>query len=71
MSEPLSGDLLSKYNVHSLPVRKEDEVQVVKGKVNGQTVNVGVNPSKVVITKIRLDNDRKREMVVGFDECGL
>ncbi|KAE9591768.1 putative translation protein SH3 [Lupinus albus] len=86
MSAPLSQDLRSKYNVRSLPVRKEDEVQVVRGtfkgregkvvqvyrrkwvihieritreKVNGTTVNVGVHPSKVVITKIRLDKDRK------------
>jgi large subunit ribosomal protein L26e len=86
MSAPLSGDLRSKYNVRSLPVRKDDEVQVVRGtfkgregkivqvyrkkwvihieritreKVNGSTVNVGVNPSKVVITKLRLDKDRK------------
>ncbi|WJX26642.1 60S ribosomal protein L26B [Trifolium repens] len=86
MSAPLSGDLRSKYNVRSLPVRKDDEVQVVRGtfkgregkivqvyrkkwvihieritreKVNGQIVDVGVNPSKVVITKIRLDKDRK------------
>jgi large subunit ribosomal protein L26e len=90
MSAPLSSDLRSKYNVRSLPVRKDDEVQVVRGtfkgregkivqvyrkkwvihieritreKVNGQTVNVGVNPSKVVITKIRLDKDRKRCLI--------
>ncbi|KAK8608832.1 hypothetical protein V6N13_024244 [Hibiscus sabdariffa] len=86
MSAPLSTDLRSKYNVRSMPVRKDDEVQVVRGtykgregkvvqvyrrkwvihieritreKVNGSTVNVGVNPSKVVITKLRLDKDRK------------
>jgi len=28
-------------------------------KVNTSTVNVGVNPSKVVVTKLRLDKDRK------------
>ncbi|MBA0608375.1 hypothetical protein Godav_020605 [Gossypium davidsonii] len=86
MSAPLSTDLRSKYNVRSMPVRKDDEVQVVRGtykgregkvvqvyrrkwvihieritreKVNGSTVNVGINPSKVVITKLRLDKDRK------------
>ncbi|KAI4330738.1 hypothetical protein MLD38_028995 [Melastoma candidum] len=86
MSAPLSHDLRAKYNVRSMPVRKDDEVQVVRGtykgregkvvevyrrkwvihveritreKVNGSTVNVGVNPSKVVITKLRLDKDRK------------
>ncbi|KAA8522596.1 hypothetical protein F0562_013043 [Nyssa sinensis] len=86
MSAPLSTDLRSKYNVRSMPVRKDDEVQVVRGtykgregkvvqvyrrkwvihieritreKVNGSTVNVGINPSKVLITKLRLDKDRK------------
>ncbi|KAF6169869.1 hypothetical protein GIB67_034261 [Kingdonia uniflora] len=76
MSAPLSSDLRSKYNVRSIPVRKDDEVQVVRGtfkgregkvvqvyrrkwvihierinreKVNGSTINVGVDPSKVVV----------------------
>ncbi|XP_068656608.1 large ribosomal subunit protein uL24y [Aristolochia californica] len=86
MSAPLSSDLRSKYNVRSVPVRKDDEVQVVRGtfkgregkvvqvyrkkwvihveritreKVNGSTVNVGIDASNVVITKLRLDKDRK------------
>ncbi|KAK8933605.1 60S ribosomal protein L26-1 [Platanthera zijinensis] len=86
MSSPLSSDLRAKYNVRSTPVRKDDEVQVVRGtfkgregkvvqvyrkkwvihieritreKVNGSTVNVGVDPSKVIITKLKLDKDRK------------
>jgi large subunit ribosomal protein L26e len=86
MSAPLSTDLRQKYNVRSMPIRKDDEIQVVRGtykgregkvvqvyrrkwvihveritreKVNGSTVNVGINPSKVVITKLRLDKDRK------------
>lgn len=86
MSAPLSGDLRSKYNARSMPVRKDDEVQIVRGtykgregkvvlvyrrrwvihieritreKVNGTTVNVGINPSKCVITKLHLDKDRK------------
>ena len=86
MSAPLSSDLRTKYSARSMPVRKDDEVQVVRGtykgregkvvqvyrrkwvihieritreKANGSTVNVGVNPSKVVITKLKLDKDRK------------
>ncbi|RWR73746.1 60S ribosomal protein L26-2-like protein [Cinnamomum micranthum f. kanehirae] len=86
MSAPLSSDLRNKYSVRSVPVRKDDEVQVVRGtykgregkvvqvyrrkwvihveritreKVNGSTVNVGVHPSKVVVTKLKLDKDRK------------
>ncbi|KAL0377908.1 UNVERIFIED_CONTAM: 60S ribosomal protein L26-1 [Sesamum radiatum] len=58
MSAPLSGDLRSKYNVRSMPVRKDDE-RITREKFNGSTVNVGIHPSKVVITKLRLDKDRK------------
>ena len=86
MSAPLSKDLRKKYNVRSLPIRRDDEVMVARGhyhdregkvtqvyrkkwvihiervtrdKANGQTVNIGIHPSKVVITKIKLDKDRK------------
>merc|ERR1712072_1260948 len=31
MSAPLSKDLRSKYNVRSLPVRRDDEVMIVRG----------------------------------------
>ena len=86
MSAPLSSELRQKYQVRSVPIRKDDEVQVVRGtykgregkvtqvyrkkwvihveritreKVNGATVNVGLDPSKVVVTKLKLDKDRK------------
>lgn len=86
MSAPLSKDLRTKHNVRSVPIRRDDEVMIVKGhyhdregkvtcvyrkkfrihiervtrdKANGQTVPVGIHPSKVVITKLKLDKDRK------------
>eukprot|EP00386_Alphamonas_edax_P001709 GDKI01005129.1.p1 GENE.GDKI01005129.1~~GDKI01005129.1.p1 ORF type:complete len:150 (-),score=56.84 GDKI01005129.1:153-575(-) len=86
MSAPLSKELRQKYNVRSLPIRKDDEVMIVRGtyhdregkvttvyrrkwvihvervtrdKASGQTVPIGINPSKVVITKLKLDKDRK------------
>merc|ERR1719399_837209 len=86
MSANLSKDLQAKYNVRSMPIRKDDEVTVVRGlyknregkvtqcyrkkfvihieritheKANGATVQVGLNASKVVITKLKLDKDRK------------
>jgi len=37
MSAPLSKELRVKYNVRSMPVRKDDEVQVIYG-VNGYVV---------------------------------
>ena len=71
-----------------MPIRKDDEVQVVRGhykgqqigkvaqvyrrkygicservqreKANGTAVCVGIHPSKVVITRLKLDKDRKK-----------
>ena len=87
MSAPLSKDLVAKYNVRSMPVRKDDEVSVVRGtykgregkviqcyrkkwvihieritraKASGATVQVGIHPSKCVVTKLKLDKDRKQ-----------
>ncbi|KAK9768283.1 60S ribosomal protein L26A [Basidiobolus ranarum] len=86
MSAALSKELREKYNARSIPVRKDDEVLVVRGsfkgregkivqvyrkkwvihierltreKVNGATTAIGVHPSKVVVTSIKLDKDRK------------
>merc|ERR1711990_1433370 len=86
MSAHLNKDLSSKYHVKSMPIRKDDEVIVVRGshrgregkviqvyrkkyvihiervtreKSNGSTVNVGIHPSNVVITKLKLDKDRR------------
>jgi len=86
MSAPLSKELREKYNARSMPIRKDDEVLVVRGthkgregkvssvyrlkylvhierlvrdKSNGQSVPVGVNASKIVITKLKLDKDRE------------
>ncbi len=72
--------------VRAIPIRKDDEVVVVRGshkgregkitsvyrlkyvvhverlsreKSNGQSVPVGIAPSKCVITKLKLDKDRE------------
>ena len=72
--------------VRSIPIRKDDEVIIVRGsnkgregkvtsvyrlkyvihvervtreKHNGQSVALGIAPSKVVITKLKLDKDRE------------
>ncbi|KAH9086337.1 hypothetical protein LEN26_020229 [Aphanomyces euteiches] len=74
-------------HVRSIPIRKDDEVTIVRGtyknregrvtqvyrkkfvihvervvkeKANGAAVNIGIHPSKVVITKLKLDKDRKK-----------
>ncbi|CAG0915892.1 unnamed protein product [Notodromas monacha] len=38
MSSPLSKELRQKYNIRSIPIRKDDEVQVVRGHHKGQQV---------------------------------
>ncbi|CAN1815220.1 60S ribosomal protein L26-2 [Linum perenne] len=55
MSAPLSIDLRHKYNMRSMAVRKDDEVQVVRGTFKGREGKV----VQVVVTKLHLDKDRK------------
>merc|ERR1712108_70086 len=38
MSSPLNKELKEKYGVKSMPIRKDDEVQVVRGQYKGQQV---------------------------------
>lgn len=72
--------------VRSIPIRKDDEVQIVRGtnkdkegkvtsvyrlkyvihiervtrdKTNGSSVPLGIHPSNVVITKLKIDKDRE------------
>merc|ERR1711939_106516 len=86
MSAHLNKELSQKYHVKSMPIRKDDEVIVVRGsnrgregkvttvyrkkyvihiervtreKSNGSTVNVGIHPSNVMITKLKLEKDRR------------
>ncbi|KAJ9123113.1 60S ribosomal protein L26B [Naganishia vaughanmartiniae] len=86
MSSSLNKELRAKHNVRSIPIRKDDEVLIVRGKYkgkegkvtqvyrkkwvihvervtkdrsNGATVQIGIHPSNVVITSLKLDADRK------------
>jgi large subunit ribosomal protein L26e len=40
MSAPLSKELRQKYGVRSMPVRKEDEIKVVRGNMKDKIGNV-------------------------------
>lgn len=78
--------VIDTLQVRSIPIRKDDEVTVVRGsnkgregkitsvyrlkylvhiervtreKSNGQSVPIGIHPSKVVVTKLKLDKDRE------------
>ncbi|TMS33587.1 hypothetical protein L596_001310 [Steinernema carpocapsae] len=86
MSAPLSKELRMKYNVRSIPIRLDDEVEIARGhhkgntgrvvrvcrkkyvihidkvtreRANGNTVHLGFHPSKVYITKLKMDKDRQ------------
>ncbi|GFZ18824.1 translation protein SH3-like family protein [Actinidia rufa] len=63
MSAPLSSDLRAARARSSRSTARSGSSMSSSAsparKVNGSTVNVGINPSKVVITKLRLDKDRK------------
>ncbi|KAF0852358.1 60S large subunit ribosomal protein uL24 (rpL26) [Andalucia godoyi] len=87
LSAPLSKSLRAEHKVRSLPVRKGDTVQIVRGgekvlkregkvtavyrkrmciyvdrvqreKANGGQSNLAIDPSNVVITKLKIDKDR-------------
>ena len=86
LSAALSKDLRGKYSARSLPVRRDDEVLVVRGdykdskgrvtavyrkrwciyvdkvsetKQNGATIKIPLDPSNVVLTKLKLTPDRQ------------
>jgi len=86
MSASLSKELRDKHNTRSIPIRKDDEVRIVRGtfkgrdgkvlrvyrkrwvihieriireKVTGNNVPVGIHPSNVVVTKLKINKDRK------------
>merc|ERR1712018_140878 len=59
MSSPLSKELRLKHNVRSMPIRKDDEVQVVRGHYKGQGGKVvQVYRKKFVIHIERIHRDK-------------
>ena len=85
MSSSLSHALRKEYSKRSIPIRKDDEVKVIRGihrgkegkvtnvyrkkwciyiekitreKMDGKTVSIPIDPSNVVIQKLKLDKSR-------------
>uniref|UniRef100_A0A646QGI7 RpL26 n=1 Tax=Hemiscolopendra marginata TaxID=943146 RepID=A0A646QGI7_9MYRI len=60
MSSPLSKELRQKYNVRSMPIRKDDEVQVTRGHYKGQQLGkvVQVYRKKYVIYIERIQREK-------------
>merc|ERR1712126_589022 len=64
MSAPLSKELRTKYGVRSMPIRKDDEVQDVRGHYKGQQVGKIVQcyrkKFRVYIERIQREGQRSR-----------
>ncbi|GAB0099691.1 60S ribosomal protein L26 [Sergentomyia squamirostris] len=60
MSAPLSKELRQKYNVRTMPIRKDDEVQVVRGHYKGNQVGkvVQVYRKKFVVYIERIQREK-------------
>ena len=60
MSTPLSKELRQKYNVRSMPIRKDDEVQVVRGNHKSQQIGkiVQVYRKKFVVHIERIQREK-------------
>lgn len=60
MSAPLSKELRQKHSVRSIPIRKDDEVQVVRGHYKGQQVGkvIQVYRKKYVIHIERIQREK-------------
>merc|ERR1712018_367452 len=59
MTSPLSKDLRTKYGVRSIPIRKDDEVQVVRGHYKGQQVGKVVQCYRKILCLHRTYPTRK------------
>merc|ERR1712183_1243447 len=70
MTSPLSKDLRTKYGVRSIPIRKDDEVQLVRGHYKGQQVGKVVQCSRkkfcVYIERIQREKANGASVYVGI-----
>merc|ERR1711976_954086 len=70
MSAPLSKELRTKYGVKSMPIRKDDEVQVVRGHYKGQQVGKVVSCYRkkfcVYIERIQREKANGASVYVGI-----
>merc|ERR1712179_728632 len=70
MSAPLSKELRTKYGVRPMPIRKDDEVQVVRGHYKGQQVGKVVSCYRkkfaVYIERIQREKANGASVYVGI-----
>ena len=88
LSAPLAPELKTRHGARSMPVRRDDTVQITKGdrrltegkvlrvdskrgklyiegvtrtRMDGSTVQIPIRPENVMITRLTLDDERRRE----------
>uniref|UniRef100_A0A7S3DGA4 KOW domain-containing protein n=1 Tax=Palpitomonas bilix TaxID=652834 RepID=A0A7S3DGA4_9EUKA len=69
MSAPLEKSLRKKYNVRSLPIRKDDEVRVVRGRLanrEGKVVQVYRKKMCIYIERVTKNKVNKNPYPVPF-----
>merc|ERR1712038_889802 len=75
MSAPLSKDLRQKHGVRSMPIRKDDEVQVLRGHYKGQQVGKVVQAYRkkfcVYIERIQREKANGASVYVGIHPSKL
>ncbi len=91
LSSHLNKALRQEYKKRSLPIRKDDEVIIVRGsfsgttgkitkvdlkalkvyvdtakrkKVTGQEVEVAIDPSNVIITRLNLEDKKRKKFII-------
>ena len=71
MSAPLSAELRTKYGVRAVPIRKEDEVQIVRGGSNkgkeGKVIQCYRKKWVIHIERITKDKTNNATTQVGID----
>ncbi|MBZ3884875.1 60S ribosomal protein L26 [Sciurus carolinensis] len=69
MSSPLSKELRQKYNVQSMPILKDDKVQIVQGHCKGQQIGkvVQVYRKKYVIYIEWVQREKANGTIVHVD----
>lgn len=74
LSAMLSKDLRKKHGIHSIPVRKDDEVLIMRGtfaKKKGKILDANVKTSKVTVEGINRKKADGTKLNVYFDTSNL
>lgn len=74
MSAPLSKELREKYNVRSLPIRKGDEVTIVRGSCknrDGQVMTVWRKKYVIHVDRVTRDKNNGQSTPIGINTSNV